>query len=80
MLKALGMQFSIDIKKSILEVLFITNSHYWILYHVHTQVIPKLGVHTTIQALSLSSLLTLKPLGVPISLNTQPKSLSLTMI
>ena len=49
---------------------------------MHTQVILKLGVHTTIQALSLSlsSLLTLKPLGVPISLNTQPKSLSLTRI
>ena len=79
-LKALKILWSLEIEKSILEDLFITNSHHWVLCRIHTQFIPKLGVHTTIQALSLSSLLIPKPLGVPISLNIQPKSLSLTRI
>ena len=76
------MLWSLEIEKSILDDLFRTNSHHWIPCRIHTQVIPKLGVHTTVQALSLSlsSLLIPKPLGVSISLNIQPKSLFLTRI
>ena len=80
MLKALKMQLSLEIEKSILENLFITNFHHSILYRFHTQVIPKLGVYTTVPALSLSSLLTPKALGDPVVLNTQPKSVSLTRL
>ena len=69
--------------KSILEDLLITNSHRWIICRIHTQVIPKLGVYITVLALSLShlsSLLTPNALVVPISLNTERKSLSLISI
>ena len=77
------MQLSLEIEKisfGILEDLFITNSHLWIFCRFHTQVIPKLGIYTTVAAFSLSSLLTLKALGDPVPLNTQPKSVSLTRI
>ena len=74
------MQLSLEIEKSILENLFIINFHHSILYHFHTQVIPKLGVYTTVPALSLSSLLTPKALGDPIAPKTEPKSVSLTRI
>ena len=67
---ALKMQLSIEIEKSILEALFISNSHHWIFYRIHTQVILKLGVYTTVLALSLSSLLSPKAYGDPISRNT----------
>ena len=79
MLKALKMQLSLEIEKSTLADLLKINSHHWIICRIHNQVIPKLGVYTTVLAhtLSLSSLLTPKALGVPISLNTQRKSLSL---
>ena len=76
------MQWSLEIEKSILLDQFITNFDHLILCQIHTQVIPKLCVHTTVQTLSLSpsSLLNPKPLGVFISLNIQPKSPSLTRI
>ena len=80
MLKALKMQLSFEIEKSILANLLKTNCHHWILCLFHAQVILKFGVYTTVLALSLSSLLTLKALGDPIPLNTQPKSISLTRI
>ena len=73
MLKALKMQLNLEIEKIILEDLFITNFHHWILYRFHTQVTLKLGVYTTILTLSLLSLLTPKALGDPIPINTQPK-------
>ena len=74
------MQLSLEIEKSILAHLLRTNSHYWILYRFHAQVILKLGVYTTVPALSLSSLLTPKILGDPIQPNTQTKSVSLIRI
>ena len=74
------MQLSLEIQKLTLEDLFIKKSHHWILCRFHTQVIPKLGVYTTIPALSLSSLLTPKALGDPIALKTEPKSIFLTRI
>ena len=80
MLNALKMRLCLEIEKSILENLFITNSHNSILCRFHTQVIPKLGICTTIPAHSLSSLLSLKALGDPIALNNQPKSVSLLRI
>ena len=72
------MQLSLDIEKSILEDLLITNSHHRILCRFHAQVILKLGVYNLVRALSLSSLLTPNALRDPIPLNTQPKSVSLT--
>ena len=63
------MQLNFEIEKKILEDLFITSSHHWILCRFRTQVILKLGVYTTILTLSLSSLLTPKALGDPILLN-----------
>ena len=75
MLKALKMQLSLEIEKSILADLLKTNSHQWILYRFHAQVILN-----TVPALSLSSLLTPNALGDPIPRNTQPKSVSLTRI
>ena len=80
MLKALKMQLSLEIEKSILADLLKTNSHPWILCCFQAQVIQKLGVYTTFPALFLSSLLTPKALGDPIPLNTQPKLVSLTRI
>ena len=80
MLKDLKMQLNFEIEKTILEDLFITNSHHWILCRYHTQVISKLDVYTTILTLYLSSLLTPKALGNPIPLDTQPKLVSLTRI
>ena len=80
MLKALKMQLNLEIEKIILDDLFITNFHHWILDRFHTQVTLKLGVYTTILTLSLLSLLTVKVLGDPIPLNTQPKSVSLIRI
>ena len=74
------MQLSLKIEKSILENLFITNFHHSILYRFHSQVIPKLGVYTTVPALSLSSLLTTKAFGDPIALNNEPDSVSLIWI
>ena len=74
------MQLSLEIEKSILENLFITNFNHSVLYRFHTQVILKLGVYTTVPALSLSSLLTPKALGDPSALKTEPKSVSLTRI
>ena len=78
MLKALKIQLSLQIKKSILADLLKTNSHHWILCLFHAQVIPKLGIYNLVRALYLLSLLTLKVLRDPIPLNTQPKSVSLT--
>ena len=75
MLKALKMQLSLKIEKSILADLLKTNSHYWILFRFHAQIILN-----TVPALSLSSLLTPKALGDPIPLDTQPKLVSLTRI
>ena len=80
MLKALKMQLSHEIEKLILENLFITKFRHSILYRFHTQVIPKLGVYTTLPALSLSSLLTTKALRDPIALNNEPESVSLIWI
>ena len=80
MLKALKMQLSLEIEISILADLLKSNSHPWILYCFHAQVIQKFGVYTTFPALSLSSLLTPKALGDPIPLDTQPKFVSLTRI
>ena len=67
------MQLILDIEKSILEDLLITNFHHRILSRFHAQVILKLGVYNLVRALSLSSLLTPKALRDPIPLNTQPK-------
>ena len=80
MIKDLKIQLNLEIEKIILEHQFITNSHHWILCRLHTQVISKLGVYTTILTLSLSSLLTPEALGDPIPLNTQPKLVSLIKI
>ena len=80
MLKALKMQLSLEIEKSILKCQFITNSHHWILYRFRTQVILKLGGYTIVPILALSSLLTSEALGDPIPLNTQPKLVSLARI
>ena len=74
------MQLNLEIEKRILEDLFITSSHHWILCRCYTQVISKLGVYTTILTLSLSSLLTPNALGDPIPLNTQSKLVSLIKI
>ena len=74
------MQISLEIEKSTLENLFITNSHHSILCRFHTQVIPKLDIYTTVPVLSLPSLLSPKALGDPIAPNTQPKSVSLARI
>ena len=75
MLKALKMQLSLEIEKSILADLLKTNSHHWILCRFPAQVILN-----AVPALSLSSLLTPKPLGDPIPLDTQPKLVSLIRI
>ena len=75
MFKALKMQLSLEIEKSILADLLKINSHHWILCRFPTQVILN-----TFPALSLSSLLTPKALGDPIPLDTQPKLVSLTRI
>ena len=75
MLKALKMQLSLEIEKSILADQLKTNSHHLILCRFHAQVILN-----TVPALSLSSLLTTKTLGDPIPLDTQPKLVSLTRI
>ena len=75
MLKALKMQLSLDIEKSILADLLKIDSHHWILCRFHAQVILN-----TVPALSLSSLLTPKALGDPIPLDTQPKLVSVTRI
>ena len=74
------MQLNLEIERTILEDLFITNFHHWILCRFHTQVISKLGVYTTILTLSLSSLLIPKTLGDPILLKAQPKLVSLIKI
>ena len=75
MFKALKMQLSLEIEKSILVDLLKINSHHWIFCRFHTQVILN-----TAPALSLSSLLTPKALEDPIPLDTQPKLVSLTRI
>ena len=75
MLKALKMQLSLEIEKSILADLLKTNSHHLILCRFHAQVILN-----TVPALSLSSLLTPKALGDPIQQDTQPKLVSLARI
>ena len=75
MLKALKMQLSLGIEKSILADLLKTNSHHWILCRFHAQVILNI-----VPELSLSSLLTTKTLADPIPLDTQPKLVSLTRI
>ena len=69
------MQLSLEIEKLILADLLKINSHHWILYRFHAQVILN-----TVPALSLLSLLTPKALGDPIPLDTQPKLVSLTRI
>ena len=75
MLKALKMQLSLEIEKSIFADLLKTNSHHLILCRFHALVILN-----TVPALSLSSLLAPKALGDPIPLDTQPKLVSLTRI